>query len=463
MYGNQTTIQTEDPSEILCELLGLAERRLEALGVRAVRLRGRLAHRAAAGVGRRRRPDDPRVRAGDRGRDRRQRTAGRVRSVRGRDRGRPRVRPEPGLRRRRAARPDQLPQLRQPGEAERRLAARPRGARSGRRLPRSARAGGRRQRLALQRDRARADLPDARRGDGRRAARGRGRCPGSLRTRATGWCWSGPSRPPSPGPSWPSSAASSTPGLPQVPLDEVDSGARARARARPQRGWSAPRTTSATADSPARSPRWRSPAGIGLWSRPRPAGGAARRLRRDEPVRRGSGRDRARAPAERGDELLGRAEAAGVEAVELGTVAGDRITIAAAERDVSVALADAERAWRSPRRAALIRGQPLRVGSVRVWRERCRCARPHRREGSSAAILRAAGRPPGAAGARQRELRLLGQQRAQATIGRAKINGAGDQQRLHRRPPIFTASRPTRSTSTGRRGMRPRARSAGRT
>ena len=46
-------------------------------------------------------------------------------------------------------------------------------------------------------------------------------------------------------------------------------------------------------------------------------------------------------------ELMARAETAGVPAVEVGTVAGDRIEIAAAERDVSVALADAERAWRS--------------------------------------------------------------------------------------------------------------------
>jgi phosphoribosylformylglycinamidine synthase subunit PurL len=46
-------------------------------------------------------------------------------------------------------------------------------------------------------------------------------------------------------------------------------------------------------------------------------------------------------------ELMKRAEAAGVETVELGAVRGDRIEIAAAERDVSVALADAERAWRS--------------------------------------------------------------------------------------------------------------------
>jgi phosphoribosylformylglycinamidine synthase II len=45
--------------------------------------------------------------------------------------------------------------------------------------------------------------------------------------------------------------------------------------------------------------------------------------------------------------LIGRAEAAGVEAVDIGTVSGDRIEIAAAERDVSVAVTDAEHAWRS--------------------------------------------------------------------------------------------------------------------
>ncbi len=45
--------------------------------------------------------------------------------------------------------------------------------------------------------------------------------------------------------------------------------------------------------------------------------------------------------------LVDRARGAGVEAVELGSVGGERIEIAAAERDVSVALADAERAWRS--------------------------------------------------------------------------------------------------------------------
>ena len=45
--------------------------------------------------------------------------------------------------------------------------------------------------------------------------------------------------------------------------------------------------------------------------------------------------------------LLERAEAAGVEAVEIGGVTGERISISAAERDVSVAVTDAERAWLS--------------------------------------------------------------------------------------------------------------------
>jgi phosphoribosylformylglycinamidine synthase subunit PurL len=50
------------------------------------------------------------------------------------------------------------------------------------------------------------------------------------------------------------------------------------------------------------------------------------------------------------DDLAGLLEAsgdAGVEALEIGRVGGDRIEISAAERDISVALADAERAWSS--------------------------------------------------------------------------------------------------------------------
>jgi phosphoribosylformylglycinamidine synthase II len=46
-------------------------------------------------------------------------------------------------------------------------------------------------------------------------------------------------------------------------------------------------------------------------------------------------------------ELLDRAVSAGIEAVEIGGVTGDRILIAAAERDVSIAVADADHAWRS--------------------------------------------------------------------------------------------------------------------
>jgi phosphoribosylformylglycinamidine synthase len=52
-------------------------------------------------------------------------------------------------------------------------------------------------------------------------------------------------------------------------------------------------------------------------------------------------------PEGQAEALRQRAEAAGVEVLELGTAGGDRIQIAAAERDVSVTLADAERAWRS--------------------------------------------------------------------------------------------------------------------
>ncbi len=51
--------------------------------------------------------------------------------------------------------------------------------------------------------------------------------------------------------------------------------------------------------------------------------------------------------AEDVDDLLQAAEQAGVEALEIGGVGGDRLAFSAAERDVSVALADAERAWRS--------------------------------------------------------------------------------------------------------------------
>jgi phosphoribosylformylglycinamidine synthase subunit PurL len=46
-------------------------------------------------------------------------------------------------------------------------------------------------------------------------------------------------------------------------------------------------------------------------------------------------------------EVLRAAEHPGVDAIDLGSAAGDRLSISAAEQDLSVALADAERAWRS--------------------------------------------------------------------------------------------------------------------
>jgi phosphoribosylformylglycinamidine synthase subunit PurL len=51
--------------------------------------------------------------------------------------------------------------------------------------------------------------------------------------------------------------------------------------------------------------------------------------------------------AERVADLLQAAERAGIEALEIGGIGGDRLSFSAAERDVSVALADAEHAWRS--------------------------------------------------------------------------------------------------------------------
>ena len=144
----------------------------------------------------------------------------------------------------------------------------------------------------------------------------------------------------------------------------------------------------------------------------------------------GPGRDRARG-AEVQAKLLERAEAAGVEAVELGTPTGDRITIAAAERDVSVALADAERAWRSLGVADLIRdaatGRLLRVS---LGRDAGRSTTSERRDLVAATLL-AADRSAGAARARHRELRLLDDRVPGQTLGRAKINGSGQEHELH--------------------------------
>jgi phosphoribosylformylglycinamidine synthase len=51
--------------------------------------------------------------------------------------------------------------------------------------------------------------------------------------------------------------------------------------------------------------------------------------------------------AQGAEELLAAAEQTGVQALEIGSVGGDRLSFSAAERDVSVALADADAAWRS--------------------------------------------------------------------------------------------------------------------
>jgi phosphoribosylformylglycinamidine synthase len=53
------------------------------------------------------------------------------------------------------------------------------------------------------------------------------------------------------------------------------------------------------------------------------------------------------APPGRLEALIGYARGAGVEMHVIGTAGGDRISISAAEAEIDIALADAERAWRS--------------------------------------------------------------------------------------------------------------------
>jgi phosphoribosylformylglycinamidine synthase subunit PurL len=63
-------------------------------------------------------------------------------------------------------------------------------------------------------------------------------------------------------------------------------------------------------------------------------------------------------PAEDLERLLDAARGAEIEAIELGSAGGDRVLISAAERDVDVALADAERAWHSL--GPLLEADPVR-------------------------------------------------------------------------------------------------------
>ena len=156
---------------------GLGQPVLAPAAVRAVRPDRAVAHGAPARGGRRRGAaplPGHRLAAGHRGVHRRQRPPGGLRPLHRHGRGGAGVRRQPGLRRRRAAGPDQLPQLRQPREAARGVAAAAVGGRHDRRARGHRRAGGGRQRLALQRVRRRADLPHAGGGHGRRGAR-RGR------------------------------------------------------------------------------------------------------------------------------------------------------------------------------------------------------------------------------------------------------------------------------------------------
>ena len=183
------------------------EHRLAPAALPAVRLDRAVADRAPPGRGRRRGPAAPR-RQRDRRRHRRLRPQGRRGPVHGHDRERPRVRGEPRVRRCRAARADELPELRQPGEVPHRVAALREHPRPRRRLSRARRAGGGRQRLALQRGRRGPDLPHARRRARGRDARCRARRRPGVRGRGRRRrVSSARSRPRFPAPSWPSCAA----------------------------------------------------------------------------------------------------------------------------------------------------------------------------------------------------------------------------------------------------------------
>ncbi len=190
---------------------GQPQHRLAPAAVRALRRDRPVADRPPARAGRRGRPG-ARRRQRPGGLDRLQRPPRRRRPPQRDDRDRHRVRREPRLRRRRAAGDDQQPQLRQPREAPHRLAADRGRGRPGGGLPGALGADRRRQRLALQRGRRRADLPDARDRHGRAPARRLSRrAHGLHRARAPRSPSSAPSRRRSMPPSSRSSAASRCP------------------------------------------------------------------------------------------------------------------------------------------------------------------------------------------------------------------------------------------------------------
>ena len=257
----------------------------------------------------------------DRGLDRRQRPPRRLRPLRRRGRGGARVRAEPGLRRRRAARADQLPQLRQPREAGGRLAARSRRSRAS---PTPARAlgvpvvGGN---VSLYNETEHGpiyptpvvgmvgELPDpARRARSRRCADGDAivlvgpfapSLAGSELAKLRGELGRGPAR--------------------RTEIEPVAAALAFVRERRPRRQRQPPPTTSATAGSPARSPRWRSPAGSAPTLDLDGAGRAAGLLGRDVPCSaraRGASCSAGRRRLRRS--CCWRAEAAGVEAIALG-------------------------------------------------------------------------------------------------------------------------------------------------
>ena len=284
---------------------------------------------------------------GDRRGDRRQRAAGRLRPIRRGGRGGAGVRPEPRLRRRRAARPHQLPQLRQPGEAQRRLAARSRGARPGRRLRR---ARGARSSAATSPSTTR---PSTGRSTRPRSSGWSASCPTppgaghSRRARATAIAWWGRSRPRWRARSSRSCAASSPPGFRRsrsarcataiaLVRDAVRGGVASAAHDVSDGGLACALAEMAIAG------------GVGLRGGPRRPGRAPRRLRRDAACSgRGPAGSSSRPPiAMRRRWSTGRGgRRRGRRARLRSAASGSRSPRPNA--DVSVALADAERAWRS--------------------------------------------------------------------------------------------------------------------
>ena len=271
---------SDDPGEILVALLGLLQRRLAQVGVRAVRLDRRLAHRAPARAGRRggadaavgrRRPADRalpgrrrRRPARDRGRDRRQRPPRRRRSLPRRGRGR-----RSSARANLAcvgAEPLGLTNCLNFGNPEKphiawQLTRADRGSR--RRLPRVRHPGRRRQRVALQRGRRGPDLPDAGRRPGRRAAgRARARGGSGSSRRATRSRWSRPAgRRRRRRRSCPSCAARRSPGRCRASTSARSRRCTPRSARRSAPARCTPPTTSPRAASRSRSPSRASPPG----------------------------------------------------------------------------------------------------------------------------------------------------------------------------------------------------------